>query len=78
MAFRAAGSQNDPKRMKTERDAFITDLSHPQELILPPESDILIVASRRKQLVIRMDGKAPQLSSMSKNNLKGLKLVLEK
>lgn len=69
MTFRAAGSQNDSKRMETERDAFVTDLSHPQELVLPPESDIFVVAGRREKLVIRMDGQTPQLSTMSKNNL---------
>lgn len=70
MAFRASSSQDDAKRMETQRNAFISDLGDPEEFVLPPECDVLVVASGGEKFVVGVYRKAPQLPSVSKYDLR--------
>lgn len=69
MSFRASCSECESERMEAEGDALVLYLRRPYELVAPPERDVFVVSCSRKQLVVWMYGKAPELSSVTEDHL---------
>lgn len=53
-------------------------LSHPEELVLPPQSDVFVVPCCSKQFIIWMNCETPKLTTVPKNDLKNFKKVWQR